>query len=152
MLEQRLRAFAEAVAADVKALWSAASSYQPLDPFVSITAPLVLTTEWETTGINGTDLDTGTYIVQVYANDLSGGGTNANEYYSGVMSWYSGDTNGIEEDEIVLHRAGASADGNIYLRTRRTLSSDPANLILEVRSNISTVASNNYVFKFRKLI
>jgi hypothetical protein len=113
---------------------------------------LIIDTEWQPVGINGAALDTGTYIVQIYANDLFNGGTNSNEYYSGVMSWYSGDTNGEERDEIALHRAGASTDGNIYLRTRRTLSSNPDNLMLEVRSNIPTVASNNYVFKFRKLI
>lgn len=145
-LEQRLSALASAVGADIKALFASK------DPYFEITVSIILSTEWISIGINGSSLATGTYAVQIYANDLSNGGTNANEYYSGIMSWYSGDTNGEEEDEIVLHRAGASADGNIYLRTRRTLSSDPENLILEVRSNIPTVASNNYVFKFRKLI
>lgn len=145
-LEQRLSALASAVGADIKSLFASR------DPVIDFTVPLILSTEWSSTEIKGSSLATGTYIVQIYANDTSNGGTNANEYYSGVMSWYAGDTNGEEEDEIVLHRAGASTDGNIYVRTRRTLSSDPDNLVLEVRSNIPTVATNNYVFKFRKLI
>lgn len=122
------------------------------DPITTITTSLVLSTEWENTGISGQDLETGTYAVQIYANDISNGGSNSNEYYSGIMSWYAGDTNGVESDEIALHRAGASADGNLYLRTKRTLFSDPLDLILEVRSNIPTVSSNNYVFRFRRLI
>lgn len=126
--------------------------YQPIDSTYSLTRSLVLTTEWASTSINGAVIDTGTYAVQVYANDISNGGSNSNEYYSGIMSWYAGDTNGTETDEIVLHRAGASADGTIYLRTRRTESSDARDLILEIRSNIPTISSNNYVFKFRKLI
>lgn len=128
------------------------SVYQPLDTLYSITKSFVLSTEWADTGINGADLLTGTYVVQVYANDAGNGGTNVNEYYSGVMSWYSGDTNSTESDEIALHRAGASTDGNIYLRTKRTTSVDDRDLVLEVRSNIPTLSPNNYVFTFRKLI
>lgn len=122
------------------------------DSVTTITSSLILDTEWESTGINGQDLETGTYAVQIYANDISNGGSNSNEYYSGMMSWYAGDTNGTESDEIVLHRAGSSADGNIYLRTQRTPLSDSRDLLLEIRSNIPTLSPNNYVFKFRKLI
>lgn len=126
--------------------------YQPLDLVYVLTKTFTLTTDWTYVGIHGTDLQTGTYAIQVYANDATNGGTNVDEYYSGTMSWYAGNTDSVESDEIALHRAGASTDGNIYLRTHRTLSDDTRDLILEVRSNIPTLSPNNYVFKFRKLI
>lgn len=125
------------------------------DTVLTITKSLTLTTDWQDTGIKGTDLATGTYIVQLYANDFNSGGTNHNEYYSGTMSWYSGDTNSSLElptDEIVLHRAGGSGEGALYLRTYRTPSADPNNLKLQIYSNNSNPSSSNYVFKFRRMI
>lgn len=126
-----------------------------VDQTKSITKSLTLTTDWQDTGINSTDLATGTYIIQLVANDTSSGGTNNNEYYSGTMSWYSGDTNSAMElptDEIALHRAGGSGDGALYLRTYRTPSADTNNLKLQVYSNTSNASAANYVFKFRRII
>nr|DAF44427.1 MAG TPA: Matrixin [Podoviridae sp. ct8Lf7] len=40
-----------------------------------------------------------------------------NIFSSGVMSWYSGNTNDSEEDEIILHRVGHAYGNVIYLRT-----------------------------------
>ena len=122
---------------------------------IVITKTLTLTTDWQDTGIKSTDLETGTYMVQLYANDTNIGGTNINEYYSGIMSWYSGDTNSSLElptDEIVLHRAGASGAGALYLRTYRTPSADPDNLKLQIYSNTSNPSNSNYVFKFKKMM
>jgi hypothetical protein len=126
-----------------------------IDQVLSITKTLTLTTDWQDTGIDSTDLETGTYIVQLYANDTGSGGTNSNEYYSGTMSWYSGQTNSSLElptDEIVLHRAGGSGDGAMYLRTYRTPLADPSDLKLQIYSNTASASSSNYVFKFRKMI
>lgn len=126
-----------------------------LDATTTITKSLTLTTDWQDTGIKSTDLDTGTYIVQLFANDSGSGGTNSNEYYSGTMSWYSGDTNSSLElptDEIVLHRAGGSGEGALYLRTFRTATSNPDNLKLQIYSNTANNSSSNYVFKFRRMI
>lgn len=122
---------------------------------ITITKNLTLTTDWQDTGIKSNDLDTGTYIVQLYANDAGSGGTNVNEYYSGTMSWYSGNTDSSLElptDEIVLHRAGGSGDGALYLRTYRTPSANPDNLKLQIYSNASSASSSNYVFKFKRMI
>lgn len=124
-----------------------------IDQILSITKSITLTTDWQDVGISGTDLATGTYIVQLFANDSSSGGVNVNEYYSGTMSWYSGSTNTSIElptDEIVLHRAGASSDAGMYLRTYRTDSTGV--LKLQIYSNISNPSSANYVFKFRRMI
>lgn len=125
------------------------------DPIFVVTTNLTLTTDWQDTGITSTDLVTGTYIVQLYANDATNGGTNNNEHYSGIMSWYSGDTNSALElptDEIVLHRAGGSGEGALYLRTFRTPSNDPLNLKLQIYSNAANPSAANYVFKFRRMI
>jgi hypothetical protein len=126
-----------------------------LDTITTITKSITMTTDWQDTGIKSTDLATGTYIVQLIANDTGSGGTNNNEYYSGTMSWYSGDTNSALEmptDEIVLHRAGGSGDGALYLRTYRTPTSNPDNLKLQIYSNTANASAANYVFKFRRII
>jgi len=122
---------------------------------LTITKSLTLTANWLDTGIKSTDLQTGSYYVQLYANDLAAGGTNINEYYSGIMSWYSGDTNSslsMPTDEIPLHRAGAGGDGSLYLRTYRTATADPDNLKLQIFSNTANASAANYVFKFKRIM
>lgn len=126
-----------------------------IDQIKTITKSLTLTTDWQDTGIKSIDINTGTYIVQLIANDTGSGGTNNNEYYSGTMSWYSGETNSALElptDEIPLHRAGGSGDGALYLRTYRTATADPDNLKLQIYSNTANASAANYVFKFRRII
>jgi len=126
-----------------------------VDPVTTITKSLTLTTDWQNTGISYTDLSTGTYLVQLYANDTGAGGSNSNEYYSGTMSWYAGATNSSVElptDEIVLHRAGQSSEGGLYLRTFRSTSGSGANLKLQIYANLANSSASNYVFKFRKMI
>lgn len=122
---------------------------------VTITKSLTLTQNWQDTGIKSADLQTGSYFVQLFANDLAAGGTNNNEYYTGLMSWYSGDTNSSLEmptDEVALHRAGASGDGALYLRTYRTPTADTNNLKLQIYSNIANASAANYVFKFKRIM
>lgn len=126
-----------------------------VDQLLSITKSLTLTTNWEDTGIKSTDLATGTYMIQLFADDVGAGGTNNNEYYSGIMTWYAGNTDSSTElatDEIVLHRAGGSGDAGIYLRTYRTPSADTDNLKLQITSNIANASAANYVFRFRRMI
>jgi hypothetical protein len=122
---------------------------------ITITKNLTLTQDWQDTGIKSTDLQTGSYFVQLFANDMAAGGTNNNEYYTGLMSWYSGDTNSSVEmptDEVALHRAGASGDGALYLRTYRTPTINPNNLKLQIYSNIANASAANYVFKFKRIM
>jgi len=119
---------------------------------VAITKSITLTTLWQDVGISGTDLSTGSYLIQLYANDINAGGTNSNEYYTGTMSWYAGTTTSDVElptDEIVLHRAGGGSDGALYLRTYRT---DGGSLKLQIYSNQANTAAANYVFRFKRLI
>ena len=131
---------------------SSTSEGLSIDQVKTITKSLTLTTDWQDTGISGTDLATGTYVMQLFANDSSAGGYNSNEYYSGTISWYSGTTfTSVElpSDEITLHRAGASSDAGLYLRTYRT---NNGTLKLQIYSNYANASSSNYVFKFRRLI
>lgn len=126
-----------------------------VDQLKTYTKSLTLSTDWQDVGINSTDLATGTYMVQLFANDTGSGGTNNNEYYSGIMSWYAGNTDSSVElptDEIQLHRAGGSGDAGLYLRTYRTQSSDTDNLKLQIYSNVANASAANYVFKFRRMI
>lgn len=123
----------------------------PADLFYTATKSLTLTTDWQDVGIQGTDLPTGTYIIQLYANDVGSGGYNTDEYYSGTMSWYSGSTSSSMElpsDEIELHRAGGSSDAGVYLRTYRSNTV----LKLQIYSNSDNASAANYVFKFRRMI
>ena len=126
-----------------------------IDQIKSITKSLTLTTDWQDTGISYTDLATGTYMIQLFANDAGAGGTNSNEYYSGTMSWYAGSTNSSVElptDEIVLHRAGAGGEAGLYLRTYRSSAIDGTNLKLQIYSNSDNSSASNYVFKFRRMM
>jgi len=126
-----------------------------IDQIKSITKSLTLTTDWQDTGISYTDLATGTYMVQLFANDTGAGGANTNEYYSGTLSWYAGSTNSsvaLPTDEIVLHRAGASSDAGLYLRTYRSATIDGTNLKLQIYSNTNNASASNYVFKFRRMM
>jgi hypothetical protein len=126
-----------------------------IDQITTITVSLTLTTDWQNTGISHSSLTTGTYLVQLFANDGGSGGANNNEYYSGIMSWYSGNTNSsleLPSDEIELHRAGGSNDGELYLRTYRSPSSAGTNLLLQIYSNAANPSASNYVFTFRRLI
>jgi hypothetical protein len=77
---------------------------------------LTVNQEWSDTGIESSDITSGTYIVQVYCDAPS---NNINTcYWSGVMSWFEGATNSNDTDEILLHRASHSYNNNtIYLRT-----------------------------------
>jgi hypothetical protein len=126
-----------------------------IDQIKSITKSLTLSTDWQDTGISHTDLSTGTYMVQLFANDAGAGGTNTNEYYSGTMTWYAGSTDSSAElptDEIQLHRAGASGEAGLYLRTYRSSALDGTNLKLQIYSNSSNPSASNYVFKFRRMM
>ena len=124
-----------------------------IDQLYTVTDSLTLTTSYQDTSINGSELATGTYIMQLYvAGDHSVGGSHYNEFYSGVISWYGSTTNSTEVDEIVLHRAGHAPNTSvIHLRTQRHASGGD-NLVLQIKGNYNMTAARNYVFKFRRMI
>lgn len=121
-----------------------------IDQVYTSTKLLTLGTTWQNTGISGTDLATGSYMVQVLASDSAVGGGEVNMYYTGVMSWYSGATADTGVNEIALSRAGASAgSGAVFLRTQ---ASNGGTLALQVSGLTANNAASNYTFSFRRLI
>jgi hypothetical protein len=125
-----------------------------IDQIKEYNLSLQLTLDWLDTGINATDLQTGTYIVQIYnVTDHTVGGQHYNETYSGIMSWYSGNPNAEHSDEIILHRAGLSPNnGRIYLRVKRTYNADTNDLKLQIASDLAATGAYTYTFKFRRMI
>lgn len=118
---------------------------------------LTLTTGWLDTGIKGTDMETGSYIIQVKVNDSGTDGSlnHYSEIYTGTMSWYKGSTNSTDTDEIVLHKAGHASNGNnIYLRTKRKSSPSGSTnyLALEMSCNKTCTAATTYTITARRLL
>ena len=139
------------VAGNVKHEGLTMSSGTDIDQLTESSQSLTITTDWQDTGIAGSTLATGTYIVQLYANDYSVGGGQYSVYYSGTMSWYGSATNDADfNSEIVLHRAGhADNDKYLYLRTVTHAS---GTLSLEIAGNYTATGASTYTFKFRRMI
>lgn len=113
----------------------------------TISKTLTPSTNWSDTGIAGTNLSTGSYIVQMLVND---GTVNTSEYYTGNMSWYDGTCTSGESDEILLHKAGsASGNNHVYLRVLRVAS---GSMKLQIASSTAFTTSTSITFKFRKII
>ena len=124
-----------------------------IDQYYELNINMQITDEWQDTPIKSTALPTGTYIVQVFANDNSVGGQHYNETYSGLMSWYSSDTDSTVFDEIVLHRAGRGpGSGVLFLRVQRTETSNSDDLKLQISGTIQTAGAVLYTFKFRRML
>lgn len=110
---------------------------------------LTVTQDWMDTGIRGTDLSTGTYIVQVHVNAGNGTDQMYQCYSSGVMSWYGSRTNDTEVDEIILHRSGHAYEKTIYLRTVMQMD---AILKLQICASSDISEAYVYTFKFKRII
>ena len=120
-----------------------------LSNLITIEKNLTITQKWMDTGIQGNSLQDGTYIVQVTINSSDNGMYNI--FSSGVMSWYSGNTNNTEEDEIILHRVGHAYGSVIYLRTIQ-LSGDTSGMKLQISSSKDFTKKAKVTFKFKKII
>ena len=125
-----------------------------LDDFsrvISIQKQIKLTTDWQDTGIAGTSLDTGTYVVQVSGFNSSYTSL-YNEVYSGIMTWYANETNSDNSSEIFLHNAGHADNSNaIYLRTSRRAYGN-GGLHLQIACKVAATGTDTLTFKFRRLI
>lgn len=120
-----------------------------LSNLITIEKNLTITQKWMDTGIQGNSLQDGTYIVQVTINSSDNGMYNI--FSSGVMSWYSGNTNDSEEDEIILHRVGHAYGNVIYLRTIQ-LSGSTSGMKLQISSSKDFTKEAKVTFKFKKII
>jgi hypothetical protein len=112
----------------------------------TITKTLTVTKDWMDTGISASDLETGTYAVQLYVNSSANGIWKC--YWSGIMTWYADDTDDSDTDEIILHRSGHHYDRTIYLRTVMQAKS---RLKLQIAAS-KAISSTTCTFKFKKLI
>ena len=117
-------------------------------PLTTISKTLTIGTSWTNTGIVKSNLQSGSYMVQVHNNEPNN--QIYGERWTGVMSWYDGGTNSNEVDEISLHCAGHANNGrHIYLRTVRTPNGGGLRLEIACTHNLG---SSTYDFSFRKLI
>jgi hypothetical protein len=123
-----------------------------IDQLSTISKSLTVNTTWQDTGIKAADLATGSYYIQIYANDNLVGGGHVDVYYSGIISWYAGTTNETTWDEIVLNRAGSSVgQGTLFVRLLRS-SGSADNLKLQIAGTTINTGAATYTFKFRRLI
>lgn len=133
---------------------SISTSIANLGGVVTITKSLKLTTDWMDTGILCSQLgNSGTYAVQVGPfSDYSVGSSQYIEYYSGIMSSYSGGSNSSAYDEIPLHRCGhAPNSGCIYLRILR-VGGNTSSPKIQIASAQNYTSAYSITFKFRQLI
>lgn len=123
-----------------------------IDQIKTYAKSLTITTDFQDTGIKAADLATGSYYMQIYANDNAVGGGHVDVYYSGIISWYDTTTNETTFDEIVLNRAGSSVgQGALFVRLLRSFGSAD-NLRLQIAGITINTGVSTYTFKFRRLI
>ena len=145
---------ASGVAASGASVKAISAQVDGISQTLQITKTLTLTTEWQDTGITGQDfsvLGSGTYIVQIWHNDQNNNFFQT--FHSGIMSIYTGGTNGTDEYEVILHTTGhAQNNGLIYLRTLGSVYTDSVPYQkIQIASN-KAQAAGDYQFKFKKFI
>ena len=122
------------------------------EPVREFSKHITVTSEWMDIdgfygGNNNFLTQSGTYIVQIYVN-----GTDDEiweNYFSGIMSWYTGHTNSNNSDEIILHRVGHDYSNTIYLRTKE--SPTPGYAKLQISANTNLLHEHIYTFKFKRI-
>lgn len=118
-----------------------------------ITQNLTLSTSWQDTTISKGVLSSGAYIVHItgiYNTDMSW--QNDNQYV-GVMSWYSGETNASDANEIPLHVTGHAQNGYvIYLRTLNYGRSTAKDTVLQIKSSVNFTRATDVKFTFVKIV
>jgi hypothetical protein len=121
-----------------------------VDEIKTFTKTLSISTSWIDTGIVGTDLSDGSYIIQVFDNINTGLG-HYSMTFTGIMSWFSSNVTGdTAYNEILLHNAGHAINGNpLFLRTQ--MQNTPGYLKLQIRCATGS-GSGNFTFKFRRMI
>ena len=122
------------------------------EPVHEFSKHITVTSEWmDIDGFYGGNTSfltqSGTYIVQVYVNDTEDGIWE--NYFSGIMSWYTEHTNSNNSDEIILHRVGHDYSNTIYLRTKE--SPTPGYAKLQISANTNLLHEHIYTFKFKRI-
>jgi len=123
-----------------------------IDQYFQCSASLTLTTAWLNTGVQGSSLATGTYIVKMFVNNYAtSGGAQYSVTYSGIMSWITSGTNDASfTSEIPLHAVGHAANAQrIFLRTCVTASGIA---YLQMATTVNTGGSSSYDMCFRRMM
>lgn len=110
---------------------------------------------WYDVGIQGEDLPSGTYIIEVHLSSFDGISNIWYEFCAGVMYWYEGGTNSENGTEIPLHINGHATNGTeIKLRTLRQAQSqvDDARSKLQILFSVGMTEARSITFRFRKMI
>jgi hypothetical protein len=126
------------------------SSGLNIDQIYSTSTIVTLTKAWQNTGVSGSQLTIGSYMVQLLASDSGVGGGEVNMYYTGMMSWYPGNGTETSYDEITLHRAGSAAGtGTVFLQVLRTNGAAPT---LQIAGTTNNSGTSTYSMSFRRMI
>lgn len=124
-----------------------------LAPTYTFTKTINLTeaNTWYDTGIIGSDMDGGTYLMQIFLDGKGSAGQWA-ERISGLVAWYSGTTNSTNADEIPVSKAGHAPNShNIKCRILRV--SGGGHIKLQMSDTIAwRDATIDTVFYFKRLI
>lgn len=108
---------------------------------------------WTDVGISYQDLNTGTYVIQVWMDDNQSATGQWNERISGIVTWFESPTNSEGADDIPVSKAGhATNSHNIKLRTARTPTTGGGVLRLQMYDSIAWSGYANVVFRFKRLI
>lgn len=119
----------------------------------TFTKTLTPTTDWIDTGINGSVLPSGAYILHMTGCWDTNMTWQADAQYVGVVSWYAGETNGSERSDIILHRSGHAFNGyEISLSTRSYGRNLEIHNSLQIKSNIAFTRAANITFTFIKIV
>lgn len=106
---------------------------------------------WIDVGISGKDLQSGTYIMQVFMDDASEHNGQWIERISGIVTWFEDPTNSEDADDIPISKAGHAKNAhNIKLRITRTL--NKGSVKLQMYDDKQWYARANVVFRFKRLI
>ena len=120
----------------------------------TITKSMTLTTAWQDTGILTSNLTagSGSYLIQVSINGRGTGNSYYDEFWTGVMSVYTGNSNSTDSSEIVLHNCGhATNNDTIFLRVVKQGGST-ASPKIQISDSHAWSAAATITFKFRRLI
>lgn len=106
---------------------------------------------WIDVGISGKDLESGTYIMQVFMDDASEQTGQWIERISGILTWFEDPTNSEDADDIPISKAGHAKNAhNIKLRITRSL--NKGNLKLQMYDDKQWYGRANVVFRFKRLL
>jgi hypothetical protein len=119
-----------------------------VDEIKTFTKNLSISTSWIDTGIIGSDLETGSYIIQVFSHNGPLGQYHST--FTGFMSWYNTVTNSNYYNEVLLHSVGNDITNVLYIRTQLLLGNTNT-LKLQIRLSGGS-GSGNFTFKFRRMI